>query len=257
MKLQDVSLVIYTESLDELKKAYGKANLAATQKKCAQIILIHNSQEPLDKHFEDKEHTQKTLEIIEMKERLSQGAALNKALPYIIGAHSFFVDQSCCSYLALLESLEQLSAPNLRTMMLSVPLSEDLNSYYSAYQQRQIWPHSNFASLYFIPWGAFLINTQYLYHLSGFDERFHTHDMLLVLSMKAQKNEGILLQICQPNIDVAPIKQSSKSFQKRLAKKYFPQTLSVYDKIHFWWKSVQKDTAQLDLIEKKEQYLIH
>lgn len=257
MKLKDFSLVIYTESLEELQKAYGKANLVATQKNCAQIILVFNSASQLPKHLEAEKNSISCLEILEIKDTLSQGAALNKALPFISGNYTLFLEQACCSYLPFLDSLESAQVPSLPSVILSLPLSEDKKSFYHPYQQSQRWPQGNLTSLYFIPWGAFFLSTQYLFSLGGFDERFHRSDMLLVLSMKAHQHQGVLLQVDQPEIEIVPFHHSPAEFQQRLAKKYFGRTLSFFDKFKRWLGSLQSKPPKNRPLEKKHQHLMH
>lgn len=261
-KIKELAVIIYADCPDIFLDAYNRLQDLVLRSCVAQPIIVYNSQQshPFVPSSLSKKNS---IHIIETKERLHQGAALNKVLPHLWASHVLIIDSSCTDYVPIVETVQNTHYPLLRPLMISIPLAKSQPSPFDTFQKRQYWPAYDLNALYFLPWGACLLESDLLFTLEGFDEELVYDELLLDLSMKAHHKEAVIFELPMigPSFKQPQMKMRSKA---ALIQRYFKSKGNLLTKIrslfgmtsHSGRKPVQVKTIHLEH-DSHSDFIVH
>lgn len=263
IKINDVAIVIYARSQREVVKSFYFVQPLVQLGQVTQAIIIYNCSKKLPSELK----SQGKIQILETKDNLTQGAALNKALPHLWAQHSLLLDPEVLSSSLDIEQILSKKLPFLSRLFINIPLSSHKASAYSSYQTFSLWGAYNLSLISFLSWGAVIFDNNFVFTLGGFDEKLSFDDLMVDLSMRAHQHQAVIIQYDMKPIDAAVTAYSQGAVQRLLSTKYFSPSAGLWNRFVKWIKDLthtsrsNKLTAFKDLqrrsLEDKTEIYIH
>ena len=160
LKIKDLDVVIYLEDIQDIARCYSDICKLASYSSVGQVLLLLNSNDKNKVSF--VEHHK--IQIVLTKEKLSQGAALNKSLPHLHADNLLLLDHRALPNLNLRPLFDQ-EFPFLANSFINISLKSHKHSVYSSLQTASLWASYNLNLVSFLMWGAVVIDKELLFSL--------------------------------------------------------------------------------------------
>ncbi|MBM4222927.1 MAG: hypothetical protein FJ161_03920 [Gammaproteobacteria bacterium] len=234
MRVLDINFVIYCEHVASLPKVYELVTIYAPYFANTLILLNVPSRTTLPILY--PEHMS-SIRVLQMPDRLSTGAALNKMFAHLFGGKIFLIDSRSILKKEILQYLEN-------SLLWNFELTETIVSFQSQPRYEQLhsanrignnW-NTDFQFVTTLCWGALLFDQQFVIEIGAFAHCLSEDALTVDLSWRAQKSIGILLQSIESVVTLddyyAPVR-SEWSFLR----KHYPDLYP--DWMHFMRRSYQ------------------
>jgi hypothetical protein len=199
-----ISLAIYCEDVTSLTKADDL--LSTYSPFFGQAILILNL--PNGPSFAPSKLNSNVL-VLDLKGKISQGAALNKVLPHIMTPKVLLIDvhapleQSMITFLYSLQQKLNIDVPYL------IGFNSKKSSRLSNMEHEKNTPwHHQLSITASLPWGGIFFDPLFLLSFGGFEDRLSYEIMMMDLCIRAQSKFGIIFQ---SDLDLCTLNCESKS----------------------------------------------
>lgn len=241
----DFTIALYAERKVDVAKAYIQAQQFCLLKSVKQVLIVQNTEE---KKLFDRLVDRK-IQVLEMQEKISQGAALNKMLAHLVTKHTLLLDaKGLGAQTLLLDKIFRFSLPSLAKVFVNIPLSSHLHSPYLAYQKKNDWPSRDLYCLSFALWGAVLFENNFVFALGGFDESLSNDALFVDLSMRAHRHQAMIVE---PKVEPLSFETTSAHLPEYqfIVDKYFSASQSRWASFLRWFTRrplTQQASGQLE-----------
>jgi hypothetical protein len=202
-----ISLAIYCE--DDGGVCDAKRILASYSSYFAHVIVLINMESPPS--FGPSELDNNT-SILDLKGKISQGAALNKMLPHIATSKVLLIDaraslhNGVVAFVHRINSEINIQSPYLVGFQLSI----------TAGSSEKSWKH-DLSLVDTLPWCGLFFDPVFLLNLGGFEDQLSHKAMMIDLCIRAQILSAIIFQsdLCLSNLGQEPSKNEMAYIQQQ------------------------------------------
>lgn len=236
IKIKSLDIIVYTENIDDLVRSFINTPLLSSFDAVSQIMIVLNSN---DKTYPQSQ-SHKKIQVLLTKEKLSQGAALNKALPHLWSDRTLILDHRLLASIDLKRILDY-DFPFLAHSLVNIPLESHSSSLYCSHQSYNSWESYKLQLISFVLWGAVIVENSFIFSMGGFDDRLCFDDLMVDLSMRSHKRQAVVIQL--NDIKPLPYIQSSSvssSANDLIKSKYFVEQTSLWSRFCHWLKTLSR-----------------
>jgi hypothetical protein len=236
--IDDLAIALYVDKMID-SAVLKQIEYFSDSKQVKQLVVVHNTESKIDYDFSKN----RKIQVLKIESQISQGAALNKMLSHVYTKHVLLIDPFLLGDLNIdLKQLLSFTSPPLSRLFVNLPFLLHEKSPYFSYQKKDYWSSRHLNVISFLLWGAVLFDHQFVLTLGGFDETLCYDDLLVDLSMRAHKQQVMIIEPVIEPLATLYAMIDYQSHDKAILQKYF-DTLKPWSSLIIWLKNLSRNTA--------------